>query len=68
VQTKQRTVTREGEDTELRAKGRHDPCVVPRGKPWFKASIAPAQMQPLVVPFLGLLAFLAYTNWPDRMA
>lgn len=32
LQTKQKTVTREGEDTELRAKGRHDPCVVPRGK------------------------------------
>ncbi len=27
---KQKTVTREGVETELRARGRHDPCVVPR--------------------------------------
>ncbi|CAI7858035.1 unnamed protein product, partial [Closterium sp. NIES-53] len=27
----QRTVTREGVETELKARGRHDPCVVPRG-------------------------------------
>lgn len=27
---KQNTVTRDGQETELRARGRHDPCVVPR--------------------------------------
>jgi hypothetical protein len=27
---KQNTVTREGEEVELRARGRHDACVVPR--------------------------------------
>ena len=30
---KQRTVTFEGEDVELEAKGRHDPCIVPRAVP-----------------------------------
>lgn len=31
VQRKQHTVTREKKETELIARGRHDPCVVPRG-------------------------------------
>jgi chorismate synthase len=30
-QKKQNTVSREHEDVELLARGRHDPCVVPRG-------------------------------------
>lgn len=32
IQSKQMTVTRDKKETELRARGRHDPCVVPRGK------------------------------------
>ena len=35
----QDTVTREGESTELRAKGRHDPCVLPRAVPMVEAMI-----------------------------
>lgn len=31
VQKKQHTVTRDKQETELIARGRHDPCVVPRG-------------------------------------
>lgn len=31
MQKKQHTVTRDKHDTELIARGRHDPCVVPRG-------------------------------------
>ena len=31
MQKKQHTVTREKQETELIARGRHDPCVVPRG-------------------------------------
>ena len=30
ITIQQRTVTREGAETDLRARGRHDPCVVPR--------------------------------------
>lgn len=30
-QRKQNTVTRDKHETELIARGRHDPCVVPRG-------------------------------------
>ncbi|CAI0442791.1 unnamed protein product [Linum tenue] len=32
VQKKQNTVTRDKHETELIARGRHDPCVVPRGR------------------------------------
>ena len=31
MQKKQHTVTRDKQETELIARGRHDPCVVPRG-------------------------------------
>lgn len=31
LQKKQHTVTRDKQETELIARGRHDPCVVPRG-------------------------------------
>lgn len=36
----QATVTREGEETTLLAKGRHDPCVVPRAVPVVEAMAA----------------------------
>ncbi|KAG2483355.1 hypothetical protein HYH03_017755 [Edaphochlamys debaryana] len=37
---KQKTVTREGAETELRARGRHDPCVVPRAVPMVESMVA----------------------------
>ena len=40
VSQPQRTVTRAGEETELRARGRHDPCVVPRAVPMVEAMAA----------------------------
>jgi len=36
----QATVTREGEEVELRGKGRHDPCVLPRAVPMVEAMVA----------------------------
>jgi chorismate synthase len=36
----QRTVTREGEPTELLVKGRHDPCLLPRFVPMGEAMVA----------------------------
>lgn len=33
----QQTVTSEGEETELKARGRHDPCVLPRAVPMVEA-------------------------------
>lgn len=40
VSQPQRTVTRAGQETELRARGRHDPCVVPRAVPMVEAMAA----------------------------
>lgn len=36
----QKTVTRAGAETELRARGRHDPCVVPRAVPMVESMVA----------------------------
>ena len=36
----QKTVTRAGEETTLRGKGRHDPCVLPRAVPMVEAMVA----------------------------
>ena len=33
------TVTRDGKETELRGKGRHDPCVLPRAVPMVEAAV-----------------------------
>ena len=40
IRKAQRTVTRDGEETILAAKGRHDPCVLPRAVPVVKAMVA----------------------------
>ena len=40
IRSTQRTVTREGEATLLAAKGRHDPCVLPRAVPMVEAMVA----------------------------
>lgn len=40
VTQSQRTVNRAGQETDLRARGRHDPCVVPRAVPMVEAMAA----------------------------
>ena len=40
IRKEQRTVTQEGEETLLSAKGRHDPCVLPRAVPMVEAMVA----------------------------
>lgn len=40
IQKEQGTVTREGQETTLAAKGRHDPCVLPRAVPMVEAMMA----------------------------
>jgi hypothetical protein len=39
AQKKQHTVTRDKKETDLIARGRHDPCVVPRGMSLYDRSI-----------------------------
>ncbi|KAL9419034.1 hypothetical protein AB3S75_036898 [Citrus x aurantiifolia] len=45
---KQNTVTREKKETELIARGRHDPCVVPRAVPMVEAMVALVLMDQLM--------------------
>lgn len=40
IAKKQNTVSRDGEDVDLVARGRHDPCVVPRAVPMVEAMVA----------------------------
>lgn len=40
IAKKQNTVSRDGEDVDLLARGRHDPCVVPRAVPMVEAMVA----------------------------
>jgi chorismate synthase len=40
IRKEQRTVTRDGAETLLAAKGRHDPCVLPRAVPMVEAMVA----------------------------
>lgn len=40
IRKQQRTVTSHGEETILAAKGRHDPCVLPRAVPMVEAMVA----------------------------
>jgi len=40
IRKEQKTVTQEGEETVLAAKGRHDPCVLPRAVPMVESMVA----------------------------
>jgi chorismate synthase len=40
IRQQQRTVTRDGQETVLAARGRHDPCVLPRAVPMVEAMVA----------------------------
>jgi chorismate synthase len=40
IRKEQKTVTKEGEETVLAGKGRHDPCVLPRAVPMVEAMVA----------------------------
>ena len=44
----QATVTRDGEEVELRGKGRHDPCVLPRAAPMVESMVALTLMDALM--------------------
>ncbi|KAI3869152.1 hypothetical protein MKW98_016362 [Papaver atlanticum] len=40
ISTEQKTVTRDKQEIQLRARGRHDPCVIPRAVPVVEAMVA----------------------------
>ncbi|CAL0316097.1 unnamed protein product [Lupinus luteus] len=51
ISKKQSTVTREKEETELIARGRHDPCVVPRAVPMVESMVALVLVDQLMAQF-----------------
>ena len=40
IMTEQQTVSESGEDTQLKGRGRHDPCVLPRAVPMVESMAA----------------------------
>jgi len=46
---KQQTVTRDGLEVQLRGKGRHDPCVLPRAVPMVEAMVAMTLVDALMI-------------------
>lgn len=57
IAKKQNTVTREKKETELIARGRHDPCVVPRAVPMVEAMVALALVDQLMAHHAQCLMF-----------
>lgn len=51
ITTSQKTVTREGVETDLKARGRHDACVVPRAPPMVEAMVAIVLADQLLLHF-----------------
>ncbi|XP_057784581.1 chorismate synthase 1, chloroplastic-like [Salvia miltiorrhiza] len=51
ISRKQNTVTRDKHDTELIARGRHDPCVVPRAVPMVEAVVAMVLVDQLMAQY-----------------
>ena len=47
----QNTVNRDAVDVELKAKGRHDPCVVPRAVPMVESMVALVLVDHLMMQF-----------------
>ncbi|XP_051121314.1 chorismate synthase 2, chloroplastic-like [Andrographis paniculata] len=54
---KQNTVTRDGHDTELKVRGRHDPCVAPRAVPIVEAMVALALVDQLLAQYAQCMLF-----------
>ncbi|XP_009622435.1 chorismate synthase 1, chloroplastic [Nicotiana tomentosiformis] len=57
IARKQQTVTRDKHDTELIARGRHDPCVVPRAVPMVEAMVALALVDQLMAHYAQCMLF-----------
>ena len=60
----QNTVNRDGVDVELKAKGRHDPCVVPRAVPMVESMVALVLVDHLMMQYAqcNLLGREDYSN------
>ncbi|KAL3338830.1 hypothetical protein AABB24_027785 [Solanum stoloniferum] len=57
IARKQRTVSRDKHETELIARGRHDPCVVPRAVPMVEAMVALVLVDQLMTQYAQCMLF-----------
>ncbi|CAH9116116.1 unnamed protein product [Cuscuta europaea] len=57
ISRRQNTVTRDGHETELIARGRHDPCVVPRAVPMVDAMVALVLVDQLMAQYAQCMLF-----------
>ncbi|KAL0452180.1 UNVERIFIED_CONTAM: Chorismate synthase 1, chloroplastic [Sesamum latifolium] len=57
ISRKQNTVSRDKNDTELIARGRHDPCVVPRAVPMVEAMVALVLVDQLMAQYSQCMLF-----------
>ncbi|KAK6156379.1 hypothetical protein DH2020_010627 [Rehmannia glutinosa] len=57
IQRRQNTVTRDKHGTELIARGRHDPCVVPRAVPMVEAMVALVLVDQLMAQYAQCMLF-----------
>lgn len=62
----QRTVTRDGQEVDLRGKGRHDPCVLPRAVPMVEAMVALTLVDQLMLQYAQCELFPDQTPKENR--
>ncbi|KAF9676693.1 hypothetical protein SADUNF_Sadunf08G0029500 [Salix dunnii] len=65
---KQHTVTRDKKETELIARGRHDPCVVPRAVPMVEAMVALVLMDQLMAQYSQSYLFPINSDLQEPLA
>ncbi|KAI6676500.1 hypothetical protein NL676_037296 [Syzygium grande] len=65
---KQHTVTREKQETELIARGRHDPCVVPRAVPMVEAMVALVLVDQLMAHYAQCYLFPINPELQDSLS
>ncbi|KAK0593356.1 hypothetical protein LWI29_035289 [Acer saccharum] len=67
IARKQQTVTRDKKETELIARGRHDPCVVPRAVPMVEAMVALVLVDQLMAQYAQCHLFPLNPELQDAM-
>ncbi|GAV69982.1 Chorismate_synt domain-containing protein [Cephalotus follicularis] len=67
IARKQQTVTRDKKETELIARGRHDPCVVPRAVPMVEAMVALVLVDQLMAHYAQCHLFPINPEFQDTL-
>lgn len=67
IAKKQHTVTRDKKETELIARGRHDPCVVPRAVPMVEAVVALVLVDQLMAQYAQCNLFPVNLDFQEPM-